>query len=465
MINHDLPWPFPVFGKAPVKSNLRLSVVIVCLLSLSAVMADTAPGFPVGAYSLPDGEILVISDFGGSLRFFTQGGRTGTLKETGKDTYEGSERHLHKEDSHHILSRSSAGIRFQGPSGDLSLKPIALKSTDYYFLSGNNRLRGRLLIPAEGKFQGVVIPVHGSENFSAVDHYYLPYLFAANGLAVFVYDKRGTGESDGKQISIQRGIKDLTELAQDTAAAVDFVASQPSLASYPILLAGYSQGGWIAPIASQLSTNVDAMLLAYGPAVSLHEEDRWGYAYWLEREAYTKRDSAQVDALNEILMDMLSRGSTDRWHEFKRLLKSYRHEPWYKKKALSGTDSTLAAILDSHVPLSLTYLWASLFGFDTYENYDPADTLENITVPSYWLFAGEDSSMPTPGSIDQLSRLAAQGQPIEYKVYPETEHGLVQFKSLGSRDRQAVSYHPDYFDDMIGWLKETSRNVAAASSN
>jgi hypothetical protein len=124
------------------------------------------------------------------------------------------------------------------------------------------------------------------------------------------------------------------------------------------------------------------MLLAYGPAVSLHEEDRWGYAYWLEREAYTERDIAQADALHELLMDMLSRGSTDSWHEFNRLLKRYRDEPWYNKKALSGTDSTLPAILDSPVPPTLTYLWASVFGFDTYENYDPAETLENMIVPS-----------------------------------------------------------------------------------
>ena len=86
-------------------------------------------------------------------------------------------------------------------------------------------------------------------------------------------------------------------------------------------------------------------------------------------------------------------------------------------------------------------------------------------VPSYWLFAGEDSSMPTPGSVDQLSRLAAQGHPIEYKVYPKTEHGLVQFKTLSSRDRQATSYHPEYFDDMIGWLKEMAKKSASGSSN
>ena len=73
--------------------------------------------------------------------------------------------------------------------------------------------------------------------------------------------------------------------------------------------------------------------------------------------------------------------------------------------------------------------------------------------------------MPTPGSIEKLSRLAAQGQPIEYKIYSETEHGLVQYKTLGPRNRQAASYHPEYFDDMIGWLKETAKKTTPASSN
>lgn len=446
-------------------ANLLLRLALFYLLCISEAMADTSPAFPVGAYSLPSGEVLVINDFGGGLRFFTQGGRTGTLEKVGKGAYEGSERHLDRDDSRHTLTRSSSGVRFRGPSGDFALKPIALNSSDHFFVSGKNRLRGRLLTPANGKFRGIVVPVHGSENFSAVDHYYLPYLFAANGLAAFVYDKRGTGGSGGKQISIQRGFKDLAELAQDTAAAVDFVASQPSLANHPILLAGYSQGGWVAPIASQFSTNIDAMLLAYGPAVSLHDEDRWGYAYWLEREDYSEDDIAQIDALNTVLMDMLSRGRPDRWREFKQLLKDYRNTPSYRKETLSGTDSTLAAVLDSPVPLPLMYMWAYLFGFDSYENYDPAETLGKLQVPSYWLFAGEDSSMPTPASMDQLSRLAAQGQAIEFKVYPNTGHGLVQLKTLAPRERQAVSYHPEYFNDMIGWLKEISKKTANVSPN
>ena len=189
---------FSCHGWLPVKSRFLQNILLAFFLSMTTAIADSAPAFPTGAYTFPDGEILVISDFGGGLRFFTQGGSTGSLIKAGENRYEGSERHLHKDDSSHSLIRSDTGIRFQGPKGDRPLDPIAIKSSEHYFTSGSNRLRGRLLMPADGKFQGVVIPVHGSENFSAVDHHYLPYLFAANGLAAFVYDKRGTGESEGE---------------------------------------------------------------------------------------------------------------------------------------------------------------------------------------------------------------------------------------------------------------------------
>jgi predicted peptidase len=74
-------------------------------------------------------------------------------------------------------------------------------------------------------------------------------------------------------------------------------------------------------------------------------------------------------------------------------------------------------------------------------------------MPSHWMFAADDSSMPSPDSVVRLSRLASQGLPISYKVYPDTERGMVMYRGQG-RERQAVSYHPDYFNDMIDWLRK-----------
>src|SRR6185503_10488045 len=53
--------------------------------------------------------------------------------------------------------------------------------------SGELQLRGKLVLPdaatyGPGPYPTVVI-VHGSESYSAVDYYYEPYLYAANGFA------------------------------------------------------------------------------------------------------------------------------------------------------------------------------------------------------------------------------------------------------------------------------------------
>ena len=49
-------------------------------------------------------------------------------------------------------------------------------------------------------------------------------------------------------------------------------------------------------------------------------------------------------------------------------------------------------------------------------------------MPSHWLFAGEDASMPTRASVMKLEDLAENGKPVSYKVYPGTSHGMVIFQ-------------------------------------
>ena len=49
-----------------------------------------------------------------------------------------------------------------------------------------------------------VVLVHGAEHDSARKYYFLQRLFPAEGVGVFVYDKRGTGGSPGVVVGIPR---------------------------------------------------------------------------------------------------------------------------------------------------------------------------------------------------------------------------------------------------------------------
>ena len=77
-------------------------------------------------------------------------------------------------------------------------------------------------------------------------------------------------------------------LSDDVAAAVEWLAKSTEIDSDSIHLAGYSQGGWIAPLAAT-KTQVSSLLINYGPMVPITGEDRWGYVYALEQAGLRRR--------------------------------------------------------------------------------------------------------------------------------------------------------------------------------
>ncbi|MEH6591607.1 MAG: alpha/beta hydrolase [Halioglobus sp.] len=409
-----------------------------------------------GAYTVPDGDVVVISPFDGKLRFFMQNGRTGSLVKVKDGTYVGNEPGQTDTETAHTLLTAETGMILNWEGDDHSLTQVPIKETDYPFPSGKLNIAGRLVAPANGNYVGLVILVHGSERYSALDNSYLPYLLAANGLATFVFDKRGTGSSDGAYT------QDFSLLADDVVAAINFVDTIPQVDSLPIMLAGFSQGGWVAPLAAAQSTEVDAILVGYGPAVSLFEEDRWGYVYWLEKEGYTADDIAKADQLHAMFTDMRTRGRPDRWGEIKPLIDKYQGEQWYRE-GIKNTDSSLPALTHNPVPLTVMYWWTSLFGLELFVDYDPIPVLQKLDIPSYWLFAGEDASQPTDASVVNLEKLASAGKPIGYKIYPDTGHGIAVFEQGEGRERAFLAYHPDYYSDMINWLRDQAVNQQKVS--
>jgi pimeloyl-ACP methyl ester carboxylesterase len=429
----------------------RIITIFVLFLCQASLASDELHG----AYRMADGEVLAISSFNGKQRFFMQNGRTGSLDSTGDNTYAGGEPELEAGGATHTLTLAGDSLTLNWDGSDRLLTPVPLKIEDHTFSSADVLLQGRLVIPADGHYRGVVILVHGSERYSALENNYLPYIFAANELAVFVYDKRGTGRSGGDYTL------DISQLADDLVAAIAQVGDIAELSGQPILLAGFSQGGWVAPLAALESGKVQGLFVGYGPAVAVSEEDRWGYVYWLQKEGYSAQDIANADQLFYLLTDMRSRGTPDRWKELKPLIKQYRGEKWFRE-GIAGTDSSLAVLSDTPIPLTLMYWWTSIFGLDQFTDYDPMPVLSKLDIPGYWVFAGEDASVPTPGSIENLEQLIEEGKPFAYKVYPDTSHGIVVFSQREGRQRDFVAYHPDYYSDMIRWLQT---RAAAANRN
>ena len=149
------------------------------------------------------------------------------------------------------------------PDGTTNLWPRnETRETDATFEDVATPLAGRLIEPpgpADAN-RPLVVLVHGSEKTPAIGSVYA-YMLAAQGVSVFVYDKRGTGASGGDYT------QNFELLADDAAAAL---RSARSLAACRFARAGFfggSQGGWVAPLAATRST-ADFVAVGFGLVVS-----------------------------------------------------------------------------------------------------------------------------------------------------------------------------------------------------
>jgi hypothetical protein len=336
------------------------------------------------------------------------------------------------------------------------IERLPLRHEEIFFKSGDLTLRGKLTLPmGEGPFP-VVVLVHGSEAYSAVDYYALPYMLAANGIAGFKFDKRGTGGSEGEYT------QHFPTLSSDVVAAIKVLNKRPDIDSSRVNLAGFSQGGWIAPLVAK-DIDIQSILVGFGTVVQLQREDRWGYVKRLQERGFGEEEIAIADELNAILRSLLKEPTDEQWDRLFKLNDQYREQEWFK--ALAGSDSMLGQVIERVVASSYDYIprfgWKAYFWYRTRGDgdgfngsYDPMTTMNNIDTPSLWLMAGEDSSLPTGETVELLEQLNAKGKPVSYKVYEGAEHGNVMFKLTDGYKKEYTHYADTYFVDVIDWFKQ-----------
>ena len=135
------------------------------------------------------------------------------------------------------------------------------------FASGELNFSGKLFLPeGNGEFPAVVILHGGSSNVKAhrATSSYYANRFAKNGIAVLIYDKRGTGDSGG-QVSTAT----FDDYVNDALNAVKFLKTQDNINHKYVGIFGPSQGGRIAALAAARSTEIAFIATMSAPLVSV----------------------------------------------------------------------------------------------------------------------------------------------------------------------------------------------------
>ncbi|THD61332.1 prolyl oligopeptidase family serine peptidase [Phenylobacterium sp.] len=414
----------------------------VAILAAQAARADTTSDCHVGAYRLADGRAVDVAPTDGdTLRWRLFTGETGLLHKRPDGAWDSTYGWTGRPDGKTVaFSDCAAGkITFGQQPG----RRIAFDLTDTTFTGeGGVKLAGRLVMPrGQGKVP-VVVLVHGSEKTSARDFYALQRMFPAEGIGVFVYDKRGTGASGGTYT------QDFETLAKDAVRAMEESRKLAGARAGRVGYQGGSEGGWVVPLAVNRAP-ADFAIVSFGLAVTVLEEDQESVAldmYFHHHSAEDTKKALDLARAGEHVAETLGK---DGYEAFDALRQKDRSEPWYKD--VHG--DFLFAVL----PLDKAQIdtLAKEFGVDTTPfHYEPMPTLRASTTPQLWALGSDDLEAPSAETAKRIRGLIAAGKAYTLAVFPGAEHGLTLYELDAKGERLSTRFAPGYFQMMADFIRD-----------
>ncbi|MVU81269.1 alpha/beta hydrolase [Nocardia sp. ET3-3] len=272
---------------------------------------------------------------------------------------------------------------------------------------GGLTLHGTVISPAtpHSDSPGIVL-VGGSGPGPRQEYRREAEAFAAMGMTVLTYDKRTDGYS--------KTHRDLGLLADDALGAVELLRTLPGVRPDRVGLWGFSEGGWVTPLAASRSADVAFLITLGAPGYTPLRTQTWYLANRLRHQG--------VDA------------------------------------ALATTISGPAArLIDGS-------------GFFPAADFDPLPALHTLRIPVLAIWGRHDVQSP-PAESSAVLRDALTADPsVTIRFVDGSHNGRTTTDGF---DRTGASYEPPiprgdfapgYLDTMSTWLQQVSNGTPPASS-
>ncbi|HEX5807460.1 MAG TPA: alpha/beta fold hydrolase [Anaerolineales bacterium] len=300
-----------------------------------------------------------------------------------------------------------------------------MKSEEITFRSGDSRLAGTLYKPETSALYPAIVAVHPASEAERSSPFYehLKVELPEYGIAVFIFDRRGSGASEGNFETA-----DFDDLASDVISAVEYLQSRMDIDPMKIGLHGTSQGAWIAPIAASRKPDIACIVAVSASGVSPADQMNYGVAFHLEKDGF---DRAAVDKAIELrnLVNEYFRGHVSR-EQAQGELARFEHEPWYERAYLYPA---------SELPADIT---RSKWHYEM--DYEPLSVWRGVDQPTLFLFAEMDEWVPIKQSIMNYRKVTRHLDDVTFEQIPGTDHLLRDQRGEISRL---------YLDTLIPWLK------------
>lgn len=282
-------------------------------------------------------------------------------------------------------------------------------------------LMGTLYKPANLTTYPVTVILHAANLGERKSKFYvhLREMLTSSGMGVFIYDRRGSGESTGTFKTCS-----FYDLADDALAAIAMLKKKEEIKA--IGLYGISQGGWIASLVASRGKDVTFLIMVSTPAVSPAKQMIYAAACSLTEAGFSEKVIQEATSLRE-MVDRYFRGHLEK-EDVQAALKKRLAEDWYAHAYLP-----LNATLPAKVTESKWY----------YElDFQPLDCFNTITVPSLFIFGEKDIYVPVQVSI-KLFKETTKGKEATFLSYLDVDHFM-------NEDLNGISRM--YQSDLIAWL-------------
>jgi hypothetical protein len=407
----------------------RLATPFVLLAACLSAPALAQTSCQPGTYAAPDGDFVVLVPLPSipapGLRYLFRDGRRGATS-----------------DATAPLACSNDGVTV----GAATWKPIAFRETPATFNSVGTKLSGVLIEPptADPK-RPLVVMVHGSERNSPIGGVY-GYAMAAQGISVFVYDKRGTGGSEGEYT------QNFELLAADAAHALDQARSMTPGRVGRAGFFGGSQGGWVAPRAATL-TKADFVAVGFGLVASPIEEDREQLVSEVRAAGQGDEAVGLVNRLSSATGKLLLSNFTAGYDELDAVRRDMAGKAWAATIAGEHSGAMLRMSNDELRRVGRAR-------FDNLEliwDYDALAALKKLDAPLLWVLAGEDREAPIETTRGALLGLAKGGRPVDVYLFPDTDHGMFEYRTNADGSRSGTRITDGYLKLLGDWIKGAAR--------
>lgn len=314
------------------------------------------------------------------------------------------------------------------------IEPLIVPTTD-------SSIAGDLYLPETGGPFPAVVIVPGSAGSQPVtrDSLFGVYRaaaekFAEAGIAAFVYDRRGSGESPGDRRSAL-----LTDHAADVVAIRHRLGAHDEIEPQSVGIWGISAGAWVAGLAAR-EEPFAFLVLVSAPTQSEGSQRLHEWSQRLRRDGVDSRDVGALVDLRRRIWEYLASGA--QFEEVKADYEAARAERWWRHldrvifpRWVESPDS--ATNMDSD-----ERRW-----FLTDMARDPLDVLDEVNAPVLAIYGGRDEVIPMPQARQAMQDYSERpATSVAVRVYARANHGLVE---LAFPPR-----FPDgYWSETIEWIR------------